>query len=98
MIGLLGLAAVLGALGEAGAAAGRLGEQGVAALADDDRLGVAVHGLHLVAALALDVPEERVGALDKAPALVLGGLDLLGRVREVGVKEDHFFFWKLETN
>jgi hypothetical protein len=69
-------------LGQTGLATGRLAENGGAALADDDSLGVGEDGGDGEAAGALDVHEEGPGRRHEGLELVLAGLG--GRV---GVKE-----------
>lgn len=60
------LSAERAALGESGLTTGRLAEDGGAALADDDGLGVGEDGGDDEAAGALDVHEERAGGGDKS--------------------------------
>jgi len=90
---LLRLAAVFRAFCKAGLATARLSKHRVAALAHNDCLRVGINSLHLVAAFALHVPEKRVGTLHQAATLVLLFLSLGRRVREIGVLEDHCYFW-----
>jgi hypothetical protein len=88
---VVSLLAERAALDELGLAAGGAGEEGAAILAVDDGGGVRVDGGDVGADGALDVHEERVGALDEAGALVLLALGASGGVAEIGIKEAHFF-------
>ena len=94
---MVSLLAERAALDELGLAAGGAGEDGAALLAVDDGGGVRVDGGDVGADGALDVHEERVGALDEAGALVLLALSASGGVAEIGIEEAHFFLffsWK----
>ena len=68
---------------EAGLTAGGLAENLRAAAADNHRLGVREHSSDSKAARALDVHEERVGALNQTLELVAASLLLGRRVDEI---------------
>lgn len=70
-------------LGESGLTTGRLAQDGSAALADDDGLGVGEDGGDDEAAGALDVHEEGSGGGNKSLELVLLGLAGRGRVQKI---------------
>jgi hypothetical protein len=71
------------ALGESGLATGGLAQDGGAALADDDGLGVREDGGDGEAAGALDVHEEGAGGGHKGLELVLLGLSDRRRVEKI---------------
>jgi len=75
-------------LGESGLATGGLAEDGGAAGADDDGLGVGEDGGDGETAGALDVHEEGAGRRHKSLELVLAGLGLRARVEEID-RENH---------
>jgi hypothetical protein len=77
------------ALRKPGLATGRLAEHRGAAGADDDGLSVRENGRDREAAGALDVHEERAGALDESLELVLRRLRGGKRVEKVN-GENHF--------
>merc|ERR1712131_368543 len=89
---------------ESGLATGRGRHDGVAAGADDHRVGVREDGLNLEAAWALDVHEETVGSLYQTLLLVLGLLTGQRWVEEVDSKRrgvwglffGYFFFCKFD--
>jgi len=70
-------------LGESGLTTGRLAQDGGAALADDNGLGVGEDGGDDEAAGALDVHEEGSRGGDKSLELVLLGLSGRGRVQKI---------------
>jgi hypothetical protein len=76
------------ALGQTSLATGGLAQDGGAALADDDGLGVREDGGDGEAAGALDVHEERSGGGHEGLELVLPGLGSRGRVQEIN-SENH---------
>jgi hypothetical protein len=75
-------------LGQSGLAARRLAENGRAALADDDGLGVGEDGGDGEAAGALDVHEEGSRSGNKRLELVLAGLGSRRGVEEIN-RENH---------
>ena len=78
------------ALGEAGLSASGSAQDGRAAWAVDNSLRVREDGRDVEAALALDVHEVRVGALNKALELVLPLLQLCRGMQQVDIAaEDH---------
>jgi hypothetical protein len=82
------LAAERAALGQTGLTTGGLAENGRAAGADDDGLGVREDGGDGEATGALDVHEEGAGLGHEGLKLVLTGLGLGGGVEEID-RENH---------
>jgi hypothetical protein len=79
------------ALAELGLAARGPRDHGAAAGAANLRRGVGVDGGDVEARRALDIHEVRVGALHEAGTLVLAALCADCWIREICVKESHFF-------
>ncbi len=80
------LATELGSINEASTTTSGVAQDSVARGASNDGLSVAEDDGNVVASLAFDVHEERVGGLDEALLLVLGLFRGKGRVQQISNK------------